>query len=442
MTAQLNRLALAFGAAFLAIALATGYWSVIRGDVLLARVDNPRRVLAERRVPRGTIYDRAGAILADVSGEPGALTRRYPYPDLAPVLGYVSPLFGSAGLEAALDPVLHGDAGLDPLVAFWRTTVLGAPSPGRAVKLSIDLPLQRATDAALGDHVGAVILLDARSGEILAMASHPSYDANQLDAHWQDLVANAGSPLLNRATLGLYQPGGVVWPVVLAGAVQGGLADLKQSYPVVRQEVTVDDQTIVCRVAPQAQALTLADALSLGCPGPIASLGQRLGGTALATLFEQFQLYTAPALDIPTTAASGGKAIADPGLYGMGQGELILTPLRAALVMAAIARHGLMPTAQLVLAMQDASGQWRTTTPSTSAVQVVSPAAADLVKALMLVGLRATALTSTAGKTLAWYLGFAPSDDPRYVVAVLLEDGDLGAANSIGTAVLAGTSSR
>lgn len=442
MTNHLNRLALAFGAAFLAIALATGYWSVIRGEALFARADNPRRVLVERRVARGTIYDRSGAVLADVTGEPGALTRVYPYPQLAPVLGYVSPLFGSAGVEAALDPVLHGDAGLDPATVYWRTTVLGAPPPGRAVKLSIDLPLQRAIDAALGDHVGAVVLLDARTGEILAMASHPTYDANQLEANWQSLVGDTNSPLLNRATLALYQPGGVLWPVVLAGTVQVGLTDLSQSYLVAQQAITVDGQTVLCRAAPPAQVLTMADALSLGCPGPIASLGQRLGAPALAALFEQFQLYNAPALEIPTTATPAGQAVADPAIYAIGQGALNLTPLRAALVMAAIARHGRMPAAHLVLATQDPSGQWQTPAPPAGAVQVASPLAADAVKALMPDGLRATALTSTAGKTLAWYLGFAPAADPNYVVAVLLEDGDLAAANSIGTAALAGTPSQ
>jgi peptidoglycan glycosyltransferase len=442
MTSHLNRLAMVFGAAFLAIALATGYWSVIRGDALFARADNPRRVLAERRVARGTIYDRSGAVLADDTGDPGALVRHYPYPDLAPVLGYVSPLFGSAGVEAALDAVLHGDAGLDPVSVYWRTTVLGAPPPGRAIKLSIDLSLQSATDAALGDHVGAVVLLDARTGEILAMASHPTYDANQLEANWQALVGNTSSPLLNRATLALYQPGGVLWPVVLAGTVQVGLSDLSQSYPVAQQAITVDGQTIVCRAAPPVQALTLADTLSLGCPGPIAALGQRLGASALAALFDQFQLYTAPAVEIPTTAAPAGKAIADPAIYAIGQGALNLTPLRAALVMAAIARHGRMPSARLVVATQDPSGQWQTTAPAASAVQVASPLAADAVKALMPDGLTATALTSTAGKTLAWYLGFAPSVDPNYVVAVLLEDGDLAAANAIGTAALAGTAGR
>src|SRR6185369_14021413 len=100
---------LVFGLGFLVMALATGYWVIVRGDELLARGDNPRRALVERRVPRGTIYDRNGQVLADSAGQPGDWSRHYPYPALAPVLGYVSPLVGSAGIEAALDPTLRSE---------------------------------------------------------------------------------------------------------------------------------------------------------------------------------------------------------------------------------------------------------------------------------------------------------------------------------------------
>src|SRR5215218_7875904 len=108
MTSQLNRLALAFGAAFLAVALASGYWGIVRAAELTARGDNPRRVLAERRTGRGLILDRNDQVLADNTGLPGEYTRRYDYPNLAPVIGYISPAFGAAGIEAALDDVLHG----------------------------------------------------------------------------------------------------------------------------------------------------------------------------------------------------------------------------------------------------------------------------------------------------------------------------------------------
>jgi len=144
MVTQVKRLATAFSTAFLAVALAAGYWGLVRSEALLARGDNPRRLLDERTTARGTIYDRLDQVLAESLGEPGALTRSYPYPALAPVLGYVSPVYGLAGVEAAQDETLHGGAGLDPFDLFWQGTVLGEPPPGRDVRLTLDLGTQQA----------------------------------------------------------------------------------------------------------------------------------------------------------------------------------------------------------------------------------------------------------------------------------------------------------
>ena len=437
MTAHLNRLTVLLGAGFLAVALATGYWQIVRGEALLQRADNPRRALVERRVPRGTITDRNGLVLADNAGQPGAWIRHYPYPNLAPVLGYVSALVGSAGIESALDPVLHGDAGLDPLTIYWRTSVLGAPPPGRDARLTIDLAIQRAADTALGSHTGAVVLLQAQTGAVLAMASHPSFDANDLDGHWQDIVNSSASPLLNRATLALYQPGGAIEPVVVAGALQASLASPQQTFAGADQPVTFDGQSLACRDQPPQSGLSLADALALACPAPAAALAQSLGAAGLARLFTQFQFFTAPALSIPTTAPTADQAgiFTDTAVAGIGQAGLTVTPLQMALVTAALARHGQMPAPQLILQSQNASGGWQTA-PATAPRPVIDPAVADAVKAMLPGGLQASAVTSSGGKSLAWYTGFIPIDDPRYVVAVLLEDGDPRAAKDIGSVVL------
>jgi cell division protein FtsI/penicillin-binding protein 2 len=438
MTAQLNRLTLLFAAAFLAVALATGFWQVVRAADLLQRGDNPRRVLLERRVPRGKILDRNGLVLADSAGQPGAWTRHYPDPDLSAVLGYVSPLVGSAGIEAALDPVLHGDAGLDPVTIYWRTTVLGTPPPGRDVRLTIDLGVQQAADTALAAHMGAVVVLDAQSGEVLALASHPTFDANDLDGHWTDVVNNPASPLLNRATLALYQPGGAIEPVIVAGALQARLATASQTFAAPDQLVTFDGQSLGCRVPPAQANTTLTDTLALGCPAPVAGLALNLGAAGLTRLFTQFQLFAAPQLSIPTTAPAPAQSgdITHNALAGIGQAELTVTPLQMALITAALARHGQMPAPRLVLQTQSAGGGWVNTPNNAPAAPVIDTAIADQVKAMLPGGLQATAITSSGGKSLAWYLGMSPFDDPKYVVVVLLEDGDSRSAKAIGDAVI------
>ncbi len=437
MTTQLNRLTILLGVAFLAIALAAGYWQVVRGDDLLQRADNPRRALVERRVPRGNLYDRNGAVLAESTGRPGEWIRHYPYPQLAAVLGYVSPLVGSAGIEAALDPVLHGDGGLDPFTIYWRTTVLGAPPPGRAARLTLDLALQRVADTALGSYTGAVVLLEANTGQVLALASHPTFDANDLDGHWPDVVNDPTSPLLNRATLALYQPGGAIEPVVIAGALQAGLANPQQTFAGGGQPIWLDGQSVGCRAQPAPAEPSLSEALALGCPAPMAALGQSLGAVGLSKLFAQFNFFSAPSLGIATIAPSADQVgiFTDTALAGIGQAGLTASPLQMALVMAAIARHGQMPSPQLVLQTQNPSGGWFTVAEAATKA-IINPANADQVKVMLRDGLQATAVTNSGGQSLAWYLGFNPFDDPQDVVVVLLEDGSPSSAADIGSVVL------
>ena len=438
MIRQLNRLTVLISAGFLLVALTTGYWVIVRGGDLLQRGDNPRRALVERRVPRGVIYDRNGLVLADSAGQPGAWTRHYPYPDLAPVLGYVSPLVGSAGIEAALDPTLHGDGGLDPFSIYWRTTLLGVPPPGRGVRLTIDLNLQRVADTALSAHTGAVLLLDAQAGEVLVLASHPTFNANALDDHWSEVVNDPASPLLNRATLALYQPGGAIEPVIVAGALANGLATPAQTFVGADQPVAVDGQRLACRAQTPGSNLALGSALALGCPAPAAALGQSLGAAGLTRLFTQFQFFAAPALAIPAAASSADQVsvFTDTALAGIGQAGLTVTPLQMALVTAALVRGGQMPSPQLDLQTQNADGGWSGVPPLAPQPPVIAPAVADQVKSMLPTGLQAIALTSTGGKSLAWYLGLNPYDKPRYVVVVLLEDGTPRAAKDIGDALL------
>ncbi|MGH2520881.1 MAG: penicillin-binding transpeptidase domain-containing protein [Anaerolineales bacterium] len=436
MIQQLHRLSLALVAGFLLIAFAGGYWGYARRDSLLGRPDNPRRILLERRIRRGAIYDRNGAVLAESVGAPGEYVRVYPYPALAPVLGYVSAFYGTAGVEAAADPVLHGDGGQEA-IALWQGELLSAPAPGRDVRLSIDLRSQTAADNALGEHVGAVVVLDVVSGELLALASHPTFDANQLDEQWETLVGDPRSPLLNRTTFALYQPGSALQPLVLAASLQAGLAELEAPFPAAASEVGVGNLTFGC-LAPTAEEaeITLAQAFARGCPWPFADLGGQLGADALDRLFNDFRLFEALPLAIPTAAAERSPVAAEGPIAAIGQGSLTITPLHLALATAAIARHGEMPAPQLILATQNPQHVWESEPALSHAIAAIAPDVADQVKALMPDGHRAIALTSAGGKQLAWYSGFAPFDEPRCAIAVLLEDGDTQAAHQIAHAVL------
>lgn len=199
-----------------AAALASGWWAVIRSPDLLARSDNLRRVIEERYVPRGALLDRANTPITITSGEIGAFKRSYLYPALSPVTGYDEPTYGQAGLEAALDGYLRGLDG-NPASTIWLNHLLYGTSPaGLDVRLSIDLSLQARADELMAGRRGAVILLNAHSGEVLVMASHPTFDPNRLNETAADLLDDPHKPLINRAALGVYPTDSIMEPFARA----------------------------------------------------------------------------------------------------------------------------------------------------------------------------------------------------------------------------------
>jgi cell division protein FtsW (lipid II flippase) len=206
--------ALALG--LLAIALTSAWWSVVRAPNLLNRTDNPRRSIADRYVPRGELLDRNNQPINITEGESGSYQRVYLYPDLAPVIGYTHPVYGQAGLEAALDDYLRGLQGNPSSLIWWDHLLYGTPPPGLDARLSLSLALQSKADQLLGGHAGAIILMNAETGEILSMASHPTYDPNKLSEEGQALAQNVSAPLVNRATQGLYPIGTALLPLIRA----------------------------------------------------------------------------------------------------------------------------------------------------------------------------------------------------------------------------------
>ncbi len=209
-----------------AAALTMGWWSFYRGPDLLNRTDNARRAIADRHVRRGSILERSSQPLAETVGAPGEYSRLYNQPELSPVIGYTHPVYGQSGIEASMDDYLRGLRGYPRSTIWWNHLMYGEPPEGRDIRLTIDPTLQQAADQALADHLGAVVLMDAGNGELLAMASHPTFDANQLDEIWNELIQDDDAPLLNRATLGRYPTGALISQLLPEGTAAFGLDEI------------------------------------------------------------------------------------------------------------------------------------------------------------------------------------------------------------------------
>ena len=187
--------------------IVNGWWAFVRGPDLLSRTDNPRRAIADRFVPRGNFLARDGSIIIETLGTTGQFYRWSHYADLSPIIGYNHPVYGQTGLEAEFDPYLRGIAGRHPATTLWHHLLYGQPPPGLDIRLTLDLDLQRIADQALEGKSGAILLMDAQTGEILVMASHPTFNANNLEADWEKIIQDPGAPLINRVTQGIYLTG-------------------------------------------------------------------------------------------------------------------------------------------------------------------------------------------------------------------------------------------
>jgi cell division protein FtsW (lipid II flippase) len=421
-----------------AVALTTGWWAVYRGPDLLTRTDNPRRSINDRFVQRGAVLDRDGTPLTVSEGTPGNYQRVYLHPDLGPVIGYTDPVYGQSGLEAALDPILRG-LEYQPADLIWYHHLLyGQSPPGLNVRLSLDENLQTAAEDLLAGNKGALILMAADSGEILAMASTPTFDPNYLDELFSGAVDDPDAPFLNRATQATFQPGTSLGVFLLAEAQPGAttLSDPPQT------DFTLGEHTLTCAISP-TDSQSWAAAIAAGCPGPISMLGEDLGAVDLFNLFSRLSFYNAPEIRMPVSPPSEPSTISVPTKAAIGQGDLRVSPLQMVLAIAALSNDGLKPAPQIAIASENSAGNPITMPALASPHQVFTPDQASTVTdSLVTPGGQywQTVGSAVSGDTqnLAWYLGGTLADyqGTPLAIVVLLEEGQADAAAHIGSSVL------
>lgn len=345
------------GGGFLALlallAVLGGWWGVVRGEALRNRADNLRWVVAERFVPRGRILDRQENVLVQSEGQAGNYRRVVLYPPLASTLGFIHPQLGKAGLEAGLDGYLRGWVGQPAWNILLARLLYAQPPQGLDVRLTLSLELQRAADAAMTGRQGALVVLNAQSGEILALVSQPSYDPNHLDEDWEQWKADPRAPLLNRVTQGQYPPGTALTPFLWG--VQKLSPEQGDTSPQSLALQTAQGRFPCARMP--ALPLNWASAAQAGCPWVTLALAQGLGSEQLSALWSALGFGTPVQLPLPMAQASFPPADASLESLITGEAAWYLSPLQMAQAVAVL-QQGVRPDIHLVGAVKSPQQGW------------------------------------------------------------------------------------
>lgn len=470
MNTPLRRVGLAMLAMIVLLLGNATYIQVVDADDYRDDPRNQRVLLDEYSRERGQLISPDGTILAHSKPTKGRYEylRRYPRGEVyAPVTGYYSLRYGSGGLEHAENDVLAGN---DPRLFVRRLSDMftGRDPRGGHVQLTINPKVQEAAFNAMRDKGfrGAVVALKPDTGEILAMVSAPSYNPNLLASHdgkkqeqawyrWNcdpDNDKNCPeheNPMRNRAIQEFYPPGSTFKLVVAAAALENGAS----------KDTKVESAANITLPGTQSADLenfagspcpgdTLEAAIQYSCNTAFAKIAGELGADKLRETAANFGIG-AEDLEIPLSVEPStlGELADQAQLYqsGIGQRDVRLTPLQDAMLSATIANRGMAMKPQLVreLLAPDLSTLEDFESEELTGDPALSEQNADALRDMMIKSeqntlggtnfpeLKIASKTGTAEHGVdpkqtpphAWYTAFAPFDDPKIAVAVIVESG-------------------
>lgn len=472
---SLIRVALVFATVLAIVSVQLIRIQVIKQDDIVYRtaqsadgtdaIANPRVVLTPLETKRGEIFDRDGEVIAGTVQEGDHYYRTWPDPATAYIAGYFSPfLIASSGLEAEYADVLSGQTGNNPISRLFNN-LLHKPQTGSSLRLTIDADLQRSAHALLDGQNGAVVVIDVETGDVVVMASNPTYDPNQLfttspagnpeaQAYWESIINDPDRPLVTRASLGLYTPGSTFKTVTAAIAIERGYAEPDSVYED-DGDIEIDGRVLVENNRPDEtrSEWTLREGLMWSLNVVLAQVGLQIGGDEFWEAAEDFGFGQEIPFDLPVSTSrlassedflDSNNAIADTGF---GQGQIQVSPLHMALITAGFVNDGVIMVPRLVDAVVSEDGDVIETKPTEEWLQPISPETAEDVEQMMvdtvtsgsvqgaqapgytIGGKTGTAETST-DTPHSWFIGFIgePGQKPRYAVAVVLEQGTSGLA--------------
>ncbi len=479
MNRPIKKVAIFCLALFAVLFVNANYIQVINASSYTAHSDNRRNLIYAFQNPRGQIIVDGKAIATSVPST-GTLKYQRQYTNgalYAQATGYYSVNFGSTSIERLENPLLQGTDSRLATQQFLNQLENKGKSGGSVV-LTLNSKAQQAAYDGLaavdpGTQVeGAVVALDPKTGAILALVSAPSFDPNTLATHnttdeakaANALAANALQPNLDRALSQTYPPGSTFKIITSAAAMDNGI-----------NGNAVDENTVIqsplnTLQLPQSTATlsndagetcgntTLLNAFTLSCNTVYGQIGLDLGGTKLQNEAQKWGFNTTGP-SVPMSASSSvfpqNISQAQAAQSAIGQFNVRMTPLQGAMMAATVANGGVMMAPYLVKQELDTKGNVMSTTGSKQLSNPITSAQANELKDMMISvvqngtgtkaqidGVQVAGKTGTAQRgvgqnALAWFLAFAPANDPKIAVAVLVQDNNPNAGDVFGGSLAA-----
>jgi len=455
MNTHLRRSFYLFVAGFVGLVLMLAYWQVYSREALANNPENgfqtqrsissPRglilagdgeTVLAKsikRPTPRGPVYDRVYPL-----GEP-----------FSNVVGYWSTRYGATGIEIGNNSDLSSIAGEPETLDDLINRATGGPQPGNNVVLTIDPELQELAYQELSASStgrGSVVALNPQTGEILAMATSPSFDPNNIDENYPDLANDEDAPLVDRATQSLYPPGSVFKVITAAAALEAGVSPEEKFFDSGAYELP--GYTVHNFQGKDYGEVTFTRALAYSINVVFAKIAVTIVGADRLTEMALNFGFGDPYDDfpIPVSGSSVNSLPPDQWTTGtlaqtaFGQGEVQTNSFEMALIAAAIANDGKMVEPRIVREVRSPDGIiLDRPTPSITRRALPADTAATLNEMMQQViiqgglteaeieGIKVAGKTGTAesgnGLPHSWWITFAPADDPKIAMCVMIENG-------------------
>ena len=362
-------------------------------------------------------------------------------------------LVGRAGLEWQLDQLLHGRAGGSLIEVDHRgrqRRVLGfrPPLPGESVALTLDAKLQAAIERQFGSQAGACVVLNPSTGEVLAMVSRPGFDPNvfaeQRQPEIRRLLQDPASPLLNRATDGVYLPGSILKLMTAMAALEHHVVRPEWSVEC-RGSLLLGDRRFHCWNRDGHGVVSLREALQQSCNVYFMQVGRRVGLARLRAQLAQAGLGRPTGwvmeeqrghLPVDRRLTEGEVA-----LLAIGQGQILVTPIQVAVMVSAIANGGRLVTPWIVAEVGGQAIPPPASRPlgwSRQSIEIIRRAMIAVVNEpigtgvtarsdrVRIAGKTGTAQTHRPGQTHGWFVGFCPAEAPRLAMAIVAEYGGSG----------------